>query len=115
MTHVERRETSRVDVEIAVNYSYAEKALAKNISIKGLKIITSRMMAKGTVLFLALTLPDKELVKVIGEVRWSRNSGPNEFETGIEFFFMDNLYREKINHFIEHACNEHAGCREKNQ
>jgi hypothetical protein len=113
MEKTERRETLRVTVEIPVNYSSSQQAVARNISIKGMNLITTKMMTKGTVLFLIIILPDKEIVKVVGEVRWSRNSGIEEFENGIEFFFMDKIYRDKISHFVDAACKKQHECFER--
>lgn len=97
---MERRQNKRIIVNLPVNYSVNQKARAINLSMCGLKLETGKLLIKGTILFLDIHLPGEEL-KVIGEVRWSRAVKEGKFENGVEFFFMDSTYKNKIREYIE--------------
>jgi Tfp pilus assembly protein PilZ len=102
-----RRKNRRVVVDLPVHFSVNYEARVKNISMNGLKLAAHKLLIKGTILFMILHLPGEDL-KVIGEVRWSKSAIPGEYENGVEFFFMNSTYQERIRDFIEEQMHQHV-------
>ena len=94
-----RRRNARILVDLPINYAVNQEARAINLSESGIRIRVQQLLTEGTILFMIIYLPDDEL-KVMGEVRWSKPDVTGNFENGVEFFFMNNIYKKKIIEFI---------------
>ncbi len=61
-------------------------ALTKDISLGGARIVTDRLFEVGSSLRMTLYLSkSKQIVKVRGDVRWSRMVDAGLYEVGVEF------------------------------
>ena len=90
-----RRKYERINVDLPVHYSRNQEARVINLSLCGLNLVTGRLLARGTIVFLIINFPSEEL-KVVGEVRWSKAGARGKYEqllTKIRDYFiqMDNF------------------------
>ena len=96
----ERRCYPRKELQASIDYSSEKKAKAKDISIGGICITTNHQISEGTVLFLVIPLKDKGIIKAIGEVLWSEKISNAHYETGIEFFSLNDSSKNKISSYV---------------
>ncbi|MBN2442223.1 MAG: PilZ domain-containing protein [Spirochaetales bacterium] len=96
----ERRCYQRKKLQSAIDYSSEKKAEAKDISIGGICIVTNHLISEGVVIFLVIPLKDKGIIQAIGEVVWTKKISESRFETGIEFFSLNDFSKDKISEYV---------------
>lgn len=106
MQEQNKRRFPRLEASIQTEYAILDKTTVvrqgktKDISIGGLSILTSELLAKGEFLDIKFFLPnDKIPIEAISKVVWSREAG-SMFETGIEFVKINFKDQERISVFM---------------
>ncbi|MDD5044521.1 MAG: PilZ domain-containing protein [Candidatus Omnitrophica bacterium] len=102
-----QRRFPRLNMAIQMEYAVLDancnscKAKIEDISVAGISVKTKELLKKGTYLDVKFYLPkDKTPVEAISKVAWSREIGPNNFETGIEFIKINYADQERIGNLI---------------
>jgi len=104
----DRRKTPRVAVKVSVNMHTEHNfytGIIEDISEGGLFVATCENIPEGTLIELALSLPEKECIRVKGEVRWARiyTEFNKDFSQGVGIQFLDLKDEDRIaiEHFIK--------------
>ncbi len=102
----EKRKFFRADLSVPVNYEINNKAKLKNVSEGGVCIITEKPLSYGYDLTIMFSLPETIPlnIKSFAKVVWSKLSGNNTYESGIQFWDINPVYVKRIKTFI----NKHA-------
>jgi uncharacterized protein (TIGR02266 family) len=103
----ERRQHRRVALETGVGFASDNNfytGFMEDISEGGLFLATYELQPIGTVIDLTFTLPNDQVVEVVGEVRWvrdPRDEDPNAPPgMGIQFHELSEQARTSIHEFI---------------
>jgi len=104
LSMIDQRKQQRTELSSHVDLADASTVRAINISENGIRITSPQQYSKGTLLFIIIPLRDrnieKGLIKVIGEIKWSKPVGNGIFENGLEFFCINDFDRTKVNGYI---------------
>ena len=93
----EHRKHPRLPLDVQVNLREYAIARSKDISRKGLGLISENPLTVGTIYNLTFHMPDsQEEIKAFGKVRWVNQVSENYHESGIEFWDIDDQDRKKI-------------------
>lgn len=106
-----RRNFTRVDHELLVNYAHYDleqvkddEGMAKtiNMSVRGLLLLLPRGVEAGTSLQLALNL-DGEVVEIIGRVVRCEPEADDTgmFDAGIELEYVPERFTEAVEHYFK--------------
>jgi Tfp pilus assembly protein PilZ len=82
----ERRTNVRKDADILINYSIKADVLTKNITRKGMCIVTKNELPVGKIILLAVTLKGNDPMNIYCRVMWSKKVRSTTYENGIEFW-----------------------------
>ena len=108
----DRRSVDRLNITLEVKYFINAKiatSKSADISTKGIRLLLDEKIEKTTSLRLEIKIPDQNrLIKVVGEVVWTEESGGDEkiaakrlFNTGIKFSkFRENTDEKRLFDFI---------------
>lgn len=102
----ERRSVERLNINLETRYiinGKTQETKSMDISTKGIRLLLDERLEKNTPLRLEIKLPkENHLIKVNGEVVWTREAIENEknstkrlFNTGIQFLKFRNGQDEK--------------------
>ncbi|MCM8771017.1 MAG: PilZ domain-containing protein [Candidatus Omnitrophica bacterium] len=104
---INKRRFPRLSMATQIEYTLLEKSYGivkshtKDVSIAGLSIKTNELLEKGTYLDIKFYLPgDTNPIEAISKVVWSKQIGPSDFETGIEFVKINYADQERIGRLI---------------
>jgi hypothetical protein len=99
----EKRRFLRVDLTVPVNYEIDNKAKLKNVSEGGLCIITEKPLSYGFDLTIMFSLPEAIPlgIKSFAKVVWSKLSGNNMYESGIQFWDINPVYVKRLQTYIK--------------
>ncbi len=78
MEHLEKRKDPREECFMAVNFTFDDKAYSefiRNISKRGMFIVSNMQIPSGRALTLSYNLPEQGPAKRIGQVVWSDSGG----------------------------------------
>jgi len=107
-----RRTVDRLNITLEVKYFINARVItskSRDISTKGIRLLLDEKIEKTTSLRLEIKIPDQSrLIKVVGEVVWTEESGGDEkiaakrlFNTGIKFSkFRGNTDEKRLFDFI---------------
>ncbi len=100
---IEKRRIPRLPLDVEVNYSGRAIARSKDISEGGICLISEEELIPEDYITLIFHLPPTdEQIKAYGKVMWSNKVSEHLFETGINFWDIDEMDLEKIKtYFIE--------------
>jgi uncharacterized protein (TIGR02266 family) len=103
----ERRESPRVAAEVEVSMHTEHNfyaGLTRDLSEGGLFIATVENLPVGTVMELAISLPDQAPIQALGQVRWVReyNQFNQDFHpgVGVQFTDLSSADRQAIESFL---------------
>ncbi len=108
----ERRQYLRLKATVAINYTVIGKpgtvqVSSKNISARGLCIVTEEQLAAETPLQLEIRLPDaKDPIRALARVVWQKKfeaageSPKVYFDTGMEFTGISDFDRFNLNRYV---------------
>ena len=116
----ERRQCVRFKKDLEVKYLVEKKPHLKNygkaadISNSGVKLLLDEKLAVGTILDLAITLPDLDkTIEVEGEVVWIEEagidgaaSGKRRFHAGVRFLAVKGSSGAELTSYIRSACTD---------
>ena len=103
---MERRQYKRADLDILVNNSLVARTPVSNVSENGICITTDNAFSKGDILVLDFTLPDNTEIKAYGKVKWHQKNANGIFLNGLEFWHLEEEYRDKLSGFIRKWAKE---------
>ncbi|MBN1412753.1 MAG: PilZ domain-containing protein [Spirochaetales bacterium] len=97
-----KRKYKRVYLKTDVLYDNGRSAYSMNISEDGLCLVTDKPMEKSeeTTLLFHLTNNERRFIKTTGKIMWNRELTTGEHESGVQFKYMEELYKVKIHHFV---------------
>jgi hypothetical protein len=98
---IENRRHPRKSLDVLVNYKKTQIARSKDISQGGIGLICDEALPVGTFLNLVFFLPNKEEIKTIGKVKWTRKASASYWESGIEFWQLDDSIKDKLLAFLQ--------------
>jgi c-di-GMP-binding flagellar brake protein YcgR len=106
----ERRGFARLYVGVEAIYRQKvingteNKVLVQDISVSGVRFISSEHLANNTLLEFSLTIPDIPLpVTALGKVMWQKRFSESFYDTGIEFTEINPQLRETLSKYIKSA------------
>lgn len=95
------RENTGTVIDILIDFQIKGRAYAKNLKPDGIYIVTSKVLEKGKVMFINISLPFNQTINIYGRVIWSRNLRLNVYETEIEFLDMKQEDLDILKDFIK--------------
>ena len=98
---IERRQYKRADLDVLVNNSLLTRAPICNVSENGICITTNTTFTKGDLLVLHFTLPCNTEIKAYGKVKWHEKDDNGECTNGLEFWHIEQEYRDKLAGFVK--------------
>jgi hypothetical protein len=97
----EKRKHPRKSLDVMVNFKKTHIARSKDISEGGICLICDEALEIGAFLNLVFYLPNKEEVKTIGKIKWSKKASESYFEYGIEFWQLTDHEQTKICNYLD--------------
>jgi len=97
----EKRQLPRLPLDVEVNYSSRAIARSKDISEGGICLISEEELQTEDYLTLVFHIPPSdEKVEAYGKVMWSKKASEHLFESGINFWDIDETDLEKIRSYF---------------
>ena len=96
----ERRKSTRIELNILVNYAQDAKARAKNISDSGIRIRTKESFRIKKFLTLTFKLPEKSETRAYARLIWCKKTDSGLHDTGLEFWDIKNDDKEIVRRFV---------------
>ena len=108
----ERRHNNRAEFNVLVNNTLLAKVPVGNVSEEGICFTTDKAFAKGDFLVLDFTLPGNIEIKAYGKVKWQQQEAEGVFLNGLEFWHIEDEYKEKLAAFVKKITSEkrHMPC-----
>ncbi len=104
----ERRIFARLYVGVEANYvqeglgKSGTKVLVQDISISGVRFISSEKLTENSLLAFTLNTPDIPVkIEAAGKVVWQKKFSESFYDTGIEFVKMDSDLKQALSDYIK--------------
>jgi Tfp pilus assembly protein PilZ len=96
------RKFPRKSLDVVVNCSDNAIARAKDLSKGGIGLITEKPLQAGSFIKLQFVLPNTtEKIGVFGKVVWCKLVSPHLYESGVEFWQIDDLVMNILDKYLE--------------
>jgi hypothetical protein len=95
----ERRRSPRVELDIKVNYAINAIASLINLSETGMCIQNENGFEVDVVIAVEISLPGNPAIGVFGKVMWSRPNAYGVYDSGIQFFYVEDKDRKALRSF----------------
>ena len=106
----EKRLDKRISVYLPINYDILgteQKELgsttSKDLSLRGIKILTEKFFPPGTKFLLKLNLKDiDKMLELMAQSRWSSNiQFSNRYQSGLSFEDLNPQYKKALEEYIK--------------
>jgi Tfp pilus assembly protein PilZ len=105
MNNTDRRIKPRIELDVIVNCSRDSKSWIKNISEGGMCIRSEKPFDIGIFILADFSLPSEKPIRVISRILWSRPSDSSGFDSGMEFWYIEDEDRHYLGKYIEQEMN----------
>ncbi len=102
----ERRNIPSTELNVLVNCILKAKARSKNLRQNGICLITEEALEVGSHLYLVISLSDAKETEAYGKVVWSKRVDLKSYESGIEFWHIEEMDTEKISKYLNNLIME---------
>ena len=97
----DKRKHPRIPLDVVVNFSTNAIARSKNLSESGICLIHDEELDINKIQSFSFFIPDtNERIKAFARIKWTKKVSPHLFESGLEFWDIEDDDLAKIKKFL---------------